>query len=125
MNAISLIDLDDSIFQSRKKCPPNVELTPAAVDKKGNWHSFLTPQQVAFVGLLDAGGTMVPVTARETDGFRRVQMRFSSHAITSFGGVILTPTGEIEPHWHSYIQEQSQIVADDIELCHRILARLA
>ena len=125
MKAISLIDLDDSVFQSRKKCPSNAELTPAAVDRKGNWHSFLTPQQLAFVQLLDAGGTVIPVTARETDGFRRVRMRFSSFAVTSFGAVILTPAGEIEPHWHSYIQEQSAKVADDLAGCHHILAQMA
>lgn len=125
MNAISLIDLDDSIFGSKRKCPAGAHLSPAAVDRNGNWHSFLTPQQAAFVDMINAGSLVVPVTAREIDGFRRVKMRFTSYAITSFGAVILTPGGELEPEWHAYIKEQSDRAAQEVETCLITLKRLA
>ncbi len=42
-------------------------------------------------------------------------MKFDSYAITSFGAVILTPTGEFEPQWHAYIEEQSRRTSKDME----------
>lgn len=124
MTAISLIDLDDSIFQSQKKCPQDVQLTPGAKNKKGEWHSFLTPQQVKFLDLLNTG-TVIPVTAREIDSYRRVNLQFSSYAITTFGAVILQPDGTVEPHWHAFIEEQSRSFAGNVEECLHDLSLVA
>lgn len=125
MDGISLIDLDDSIFQSRSKCPSGIELTGAALNKKQEWHSFCTPQQVAFLSLLNQGGIVVPVTARETDGLRRVQLRFTAHAITSFGAVILLPDGKIEPRWHGQMLQHSRAVSKEVNECFHFLTALS
>ncbi|MBC7997642.1 MAG: hypothetical protein IAF58_06855 [Leptolyngbya sp.] len=108
MTTISLIDLDDSIFQAARKCPVGIALSDAAVDKKGVAHSFCTPKQMALLGLLTGGGIVVPVTARETDGLKRVKIPFTSHAITSFGAVILTPEGSVEPGWDDVMRPLCQ-----------------
>lgn len=103
---ISLIDLDDSIFQAARKCPAGAALGEAAVDRTGVAHSFCTSKQLALLGLLTGAGVVVPVTARETDGLKRVRIPFTSHAITSFGAVILTPEGLVEPLWDALMRPQ-------------------
>ncbi len=125
MNSISLIDLDDSVFQSRGKCPAGTALTMATVDRQGQPLAFCTPKQVKFLQFLSSGGLVVPVTAREIDGFKRVQIPFAGHAITSFGAVILTPEREIEPRWHEIITKKSSDASDAVHECLRFLTEAA
>lgn len=92
-------DLDDTLFQSHKKCPPDTPLTPAAYLKDGSAHSFLTPAQASVLDLFRREMEVIPVTARNADAYARVRLGFASGAVVNYGGVILGPDGAPEAEW--------------------------
>lgn len=92
-------DLDDTLFQSRRKCPEGVALTPMAYLKDGSAHSFATSGQVSFLALMQREMAVIPVTARNADAFGRVRWPFEHGAVVNYGGVILTPDGSPEEAW--------------------------
>lgn len=97
-------DLDDSLFQSRDKCPAGAVLQPAAFVPTGAPIAFTTPRQRAFLGLMQESMTVIPATARNLHEFKLVDIAFSSYAILDYGGVILQPGGNPDPRWHDEMQ---------------------
>ncbi len=102
MRAIILADLDDSLFQTLRKCPRDMDhalLTPLAWGEDGAPMSYATPAQMALIdGLLD-GSVFLPVTARSLAALRRVKLPFTS-AICAHGGIILGDDGQPDAAWH-------------------------
>jgi hydroxymethylpyrimidine pyrophosphatase-like HAD family hydrolase len=92
-------DLDDSLFQALKKCHGAADLNPAAFLKDGSPISFTTAKQRAFFNMVDAGMTVIPVTARNLDAFLRVRLPFASYAILNYGGVVLNPDHSVDNYW--------------------------
>lgn len=97
-----LVDLDDTLFQTLRKCPPDEHphLTLAAEARSGV-QSLMTRRQKALVDWLLATAEVVPVTARSAASFRCVSLPFASGAIVSNGGIILTAEGETDAEWRS------------------------
>ncbi len=98
------VDLDDSLFNSARKCPSGVPLVPAALLKNGDIVSYTTPRQRALLHWLRQGATIIPVTARSAEGFARVLVDFQGLAVVSFGGVILDAQRQPDPHWARRMQ---------------------
>ena len=96
---VVFLDLDDTLFQSRRKCPPAGDLHPAAYLGDGCAHSFMTARQRAFWRLLDDNAILIPTTARDHDALRRVDLPFRSWSILDYGGVILDPKGVPDAPW--------------------------
>jgi hypothetical protein len=92
-------DLDDTLFQSRRKCPEGMLLAPAAYLKDGSAHSFLTPAQQSVLGLFLREMVVIPVTARNSDAYKRVRLGFENSAVVNYGGVILNRDGSPELEW--------------------------
>ncbi len=99
MRKLVFLDLDDTLFQSHRKCPTDGALHPVARLRDGSAHSFMTGKQRAFWDWLAADATLVPTTARDLDALRRVDLRFQSWSILVYGGVLLDPNGAPEPEW--------------------------
>jgi hydroxymethylpyrimidine pyrophosphatase-like HAD family hydrolase len=98
---IALVDLDDTLFQTRRKCPPGMTdeaLTPLGFARDGSALSFATPQQMSFLRWLSETTHLVPVTARSLDALRRVRLDHRA-AICAHGGVILDEAGEPDRGW--------------------------
>lgn len=97
-----LVDLDDTLFQTLRKCPPDEHphLTLAAEARNGV-QSLMTRRQKALVDWLLATAELIPVTARSANSFRCVSLPFRHGAIVSNGGVILTPEGTLDPEWRA------------------------
>jgi hydroxymethylpyrimidine pyrophosphatase-like HAD family hydrolase len=93
------LDLDDTLFQSRQKCPIKDDLHPVAYLRDGSAHSFMTAKQRAFWRLLDDNATLIPTTARDLNSLRRVELPFQSWCILDYGGIILDPAGIPDAHW--------------------------
>ncbi len=93
------VDLDDTLFQSRRKCPDDVPLTPAAYLKDGTAHSFLTPLQYGVLGFLQREMVVIPVTARSADAYARVRLGFMDRAVVNYGGLILGRDGTPDIAW--------------------------
>jgi hypothetical protein len=108
MRTYVFLDLDDTILQTRRKCPPGEALHPAAVARDGGPLSFMTERQRRLLGLLTEAATVIPTTARNLAAFRRVRLPFSDLAILDFGGVILRPDGAPDPGWDAIIRPPAQ-----------------
>jgi hydroxymethylpyrimidine pyrophosphatase-like HAD family hydrolase len=72
MRTYVFLDLDDTILQTRPKCPPDEPVRPAAYGRDGQPLSFTTDRQQALLDLFEAA-TVIPTTARNRDAFRRVR----------------------------------------------------
>lgn len=119
MQTIVLLDLDDTIFQTRSKCPPGelTSLVPAAFDRDGHPLSFISQRQRQFFEWLSASATVIPVTARSVGAFRRVTLPFNHAAIVDFGAVVLQPDGTLDAQWDSQVRTVVLPLADEL---HRI-----
>ncbi len=124
MNVTVFLDLDDTLFQTRPKCPPGVELCPAALARDGSPLSFMTPRQSRLLDWLSSA-TVIPTTARNLDAFRRVQLAFTSLAILDFGGVVLLPDGTPDPAWDAVVRPQAQAVGGKLEAWRQKLQRFS
>jgi hydroxymethylpyrimidine pyrophosphatase-like HAD family hydrolase len=102
VRVLVLGDLDDTLFQTRRKCPGGCELFPVAYSRAGEPLSFATARQRRLFEWLTAGAAFVPVTGRNADAVGRVRLSFCGYAITSFGGAILTPDGSCDPGWREH-----------------------
>jgi hydroxymethylpyrimidine pyrophosphatase-like HAD family hydrolase len=108
-------DLDDTLFQTRPKCPPDAEVFPIAYDRMGAALSFATGKQRRLFEWLTRDAELVPVTGRNSEAVARVRLPFDRHAITSFGGVILTPGGAPHAEWAEHIATQSRAHLEVLE----------
>lgn len=105
MRAIALVDLDDTLFQTLRKCPAEVPpeaLTPLGFARDGSPLSYATPRQRSLIAWLGETCLLVPVTARSRDALGRV--RIESHAaICAHGGMIIGRDGQPDADWAAEI----------------------
>lgn len=106
MKPIALVDLDDTLFQTRRKVShvPDGELVLASVATNEN-HSYMTGTQAAFAEWLVRCTEAIPVTARSSEALSRVTIPFESYAIVSNGAVILDPSGKPDAEWLEVVAE--------------------
>lgn len=98
---IVFVDLDDTLFQTRRKCPadePEAHLVLAAEATNGA-HSLMTRRQKALVDWLVATAETIPVTARSRETYARVAIPFASHAVLANGAVLLGADGTPDAGW--------------------------
>lgn len=103
---VVLSDLDDTLFQTRRKMVDELALEPyraGALDRSMNPRSFMTEEQSIFVDWLLEHADFIPVTARGTEEIARVTIPFRSWAIATHGAVILTPEGKPDETWKTHI----------------------
>jgi hypothetical protein len=111
----AFLDLDDTLFQTLPKCPPGEACRAAAFRKDGAALSYMTRRQERLFEVLGSIGTIIPVTARNLDSFRRVDLPFTSMAILDFGGVVLLPGGQPDPDWDARVRPQALAVGAALE----------
>lgn len=107
MQVFFFLDLDDTIFQSRTKCPAGEPLYPVAYGRDGAPRGYMTRRQRRLLGCFQRLGTVIPVTGRNSESFRRVRLEFRDAAVLAFGGVVLLPGGVIDPVWDGSIRPQA------------------
>ncbi|MTW22916.1 haloacid dehalogenase [Allochromatium palmeri] len=126
MHRLVFLDLDDTLFQSHRKCPNDGELHPTAYLADGRAHSFMTARQRSLWQLLDDQSTLIPTTARDHDALRRVDLPFQSWCIIDYGGVILNPDGEPDSDWMARMEAYSHDSLDELnDLLDRMLTFVA
>jgi hypothetical protein len=118
-------DLDDTLFQVRRKCGSG-KLRTATLTKDGKAGSFCTAGQRDLLELLLGNAVVVPVTARNSDAFRRVRLPFSHGAIVSYGGLILLPDGGADAAWRCRMAGRcagaASLLAFALETAEKIIA---
>lgn len=103
---VFLVDLDDTLFQTKRKMLNELGQTPfkvGAIDRSLEPRSFMNEEQSMLVDWLLEHADTIPVTARGTEEIGRVRIPFRSWAITTHGAVILTPEGTPDPIWQERI----------------------
>lgn len=99
---VFLFDLDDTLFQTRRKMTSEQGLAPyrvGALDRSLAPRSFMTQEQAMLTDWLLAHAELIPVTARGTEETGRVKIPFNSWRITTHGAVIVAPDGAPDPEW--------------------------
>ncbi|MBB6098636.1 hydroxymethylpyrimidine pyrophosphatase-like HAD family hydrolase [Deinobacterium chartae] len=115
MRTVAFVDLDDTLFQTRPKCPPGEELRCAALGRDGQPLSFMTARQQHFLEHLLRGALVVPVTGRDRDAFGRVQLRLEGHAVLDHGATLLDPGGRENPEWAARTRAALEAVKSDLD----------
>ncbi len=104
-------DLDDTLFQTRRKMVDELDQTPfrcGALDRSHEPRSFMTEEQAMLVDWMLASAELIPVTARGSEELSRVQIPFTSWAIATHGAVILNPQGEADAQWRGLMLDRLQ-----------------
>ena len=111
-------DLDDTLFQSRRKTPDTPGITIAAHGPDGAPNAFMTAgQRKAFDAMLGAM-TLIPVTARDRDAYARVQLPPVPFAIIDHGGIILDASGQPLQAWYERSAEHALAARPWLEELH-------
>lgn len=106
MRPIALVDLDDTLFQTLRKCPPGLtidQMTPIGFADNGDPHSYATDAQMGFISWLTETTHFIPVTARSRDALRRVRLPFTE-AVCAHGGMIMDDRGGTDMLWDAHIR---------------------
>lgn len=122
---LALVDLDDTLFQTARHMDDG-ERHIAALDRSGTPISYMTPIQRAFVDWLLETTDVVPVTARNVEALRRVQIPFAGPAVCTHGAVLLDADGEPDLAWQQQMTRELAGYQDRlhgfVESLHRIAA---
>jgi hydroxymethylpyrimidine pyrophosphatase-like HAD family hydrolase len=115
VRCIAFVDLDDTLFSSARKQPLADGLLPAALQRSGDVISYSNPAQRGLRHMLACAAEVIPVTARNVDGYRRVLLRFGGRAIVSYGATILLADGRVDPEWAERVAPRLAQARADLE----------
>lgn len=96
---IALVDLDDCLFQTARKCPPG-PLRTMAHDADGRPLSFAGPVQAALIDWLTLHARLIPVTARSLAALRRTVLP-RGPGVAAHGGILLGEDGQPCEAWRA------------------------
>jgi hydroxymethylpyrimidine pyrophosphatase-like HAD family hydrolase len=117
-----LTDIDDTLIQTARKMPPDATKILAANSSEGKPLSFMHPWQADFVRWALKHTTLIPITARGIESFKRVQIPFQHGAVCLHGAAILNPDYSLDLAWHEHMQLQLQPYQNRIStLLHQVL----
>lgn len=102
MQSYIFLDLDDTLFQTLRKCA--LDTDPASLQVRaflpdGTPNSFATTKQQWLWQWLSQGFKVVPVTARDAGAFARVNLPFKEEVVLNHGAVILDKQRAVDPVW--------------------------
>lgn len=103
------LDLDDTLFQTLRKCehgPDDPHLEVRAFLPDGTPNSFATRKQQWLWQWLEQGFKIVPVTARDGGAFERVNLPFREEAVLNHGAVILDKQRRVDEAWMQRMLDQ-------------------
>ena len=125
----SLMDLDDTLFQTQRKIDiwdlPTAEpenLVCATVNKQGEPLSFMSQRQAAFFNWLLVNTDLIVVTARDRSEIKRVKLPFNSWRVLTHGAIILTPDGELLSDWQQYMHSKLAPLQDKLRQLSQLFA---
>lgn len=109
MQSFIFIDLDDTLFQTLRKCEQytsgdsDAKFKPRAYLKDGSPISYSTAKQDKLWEWLSNTAALIPVTARNFDAFSRVTLPFANEVILNHGAVILDKNRQMDSEWGAYM----------------------
>ena len=121
MELFVFLDLDDTIFQTKRKCPEDKPIFPAAFGKDGSVMSFFTTKQARLFKLLNNKTRLIPTTARNKDGFLRTKIENYDYAIINHGGIILNGNGNVHQVWFNKMKHLLEPALQDLQQLKSLL----
>jgi hypothetical protein len=122
---VVLSDLDDTLFQTRRKMVDELALEPfrtGAVDRTLNPRSFMTEEQSMLVDWLEQA-ELIPVTARElkkSAAYGSLPLLGNHHA----RAVILTPEGNPDEEWKAHMLGQLAPYQEKLTSMQRLITEM-
>ncbi|MDT8425052.1 MAG: HAD family hydrolase [Methyloprofundus sp.] len=107
MEKFLFLDLDDTVFQTARKCASLDQATPASYNLAGEPSSYFSPKQQAVLQLLAEQWRIIPTTARTQASYARVDLGVPcvDGAILNHGATILCTDGAEDHQWRAQIAE--------------------
>lgn len=108
MQRYIFLDLDDTLFQTLRKCEFGADdkrLKVRAYLPNGKPNSFATHKQQWLWDYLAQGFKLVPVTARDFHAFGRCNLPFEEEVVLNHGAVILNKQRELDKVWFEQITQ--------------------
>lgn len=102
MKTVIFTDIDDTLMQTRRKCPlDDSGLVVGARDRQGEPLSFTTSKQQALIRRMHAGAIVIPVTGRNLPALVRTEIGLSKspYRITGHGAELTRIDGETPDGW--------------------------
>ncbi|MEQ1635865.1 MAG: hydrolase [Methylococcales bacterium] len=102
MQSYIFLDLDDTLFQTLRKCAlgaddPDLQMRACLPD--GTPNSFATRKQQWLWDWLAKGFKIVPVTGRDLQAFKGVNLPFQEEVVLNHGAVILNKQRAVDQVW--------------------------
>jgi len=108
MEKFLFLDLDDTIFQTTRKCTSLEHALPASYNLSGEVSSYFLPKQYRLLHDLSEQWRIIPTTARTLASYARVELGIhcSDGAILNHGGTILLAAGKEDKLWRQAIESK-------------------
>ncbi len=108
MEKFLFLDLDDTVFQTRRKCASIEQAIPVAYALSGEPSSYCLPKQKTLLALLHEQWRIIPTTARTQAAYARVDLGISCNngVILNHGATILDTNGQEDAHWKARLEPQ-------------------
>lgn len=105
MEKFLFLDLDDTVFQTARKCTSLDQATPASYNLAGEPSSYFLPKQRALLKALAEQWRIIPTTARTQASYARVDLGVPclDGAILNHGATILNADGMEDSQWRAQI----------------------
>jgi hydroxymethylpyrimidine pyrophosphatase-like HAD family hydrolase len=121
MELFVFLDLDDTIFQTKRKCPQDQPIFPAAFAQDGSVMSFFTSKQARLFKLLNNKTRLIPTTARNHNSFLLTNIEKFDYAIINHGGIILNGDGSVHQGWFNTMKNLLEPVLNDLQVLQQML----
>ncbi len=105
MEKFLFLDLDDTVFQTARKCPSLEQAMPASYNLAGEPSSYFLPKQLVLLKGLAEQWRIIPTTARTQASYARVDLGVAclDGAILNHGATILDADGMEDSQWRAQI----------------------
>ena len=123
MGKFLFLDLDDTVFQTARKCASLKQTIPASYNLAGEPSSYFLPKQRRLLKTLNEQWQIIPTTARTQASYARVNLGIpcTEGAILNHGATILTAEGEEDKQWRAQIAAPLSALSNDLlEIKHTV-----
>ena len=124
-SVVSFVDLDDTLFQSYRKCEGKEIVRMCAEGSTKERSSYMSVQQFKLCDMLRTFSLVIPTTARDIPSFNNVNINWDGPAILNHGGTVLLPDGTEDLEWKAKIEAQMVSVPESLDKFKAFILDLA
>lgn len=122
---VCFVDLDDTLFQSYRKCDAIENKLLAAQGSTKERSSFMNDHQLNLLKMLNQNALVIPTTARDKESFSNVKINWAGPAILNHGGTILNDEGAEDLDWKAKIDQEMNGIPEMLASFESIIGQRA